>query len=307
MPGGCPRQLKREMLAIAAQMQEANRLAEVSGERVVLPLPGRGIEMIWYAARSRHAPLLLAFHGGGFLFGGNALNESMWRALCDALDVNVASIGYRKSPEHKFRAGLEDAFDALTYLRAHAGEYGFDPSRIWAFGCSAGANLAATLCIYIKQRGAEQIRGQVLFYPVLDFSVDPAEKGDGSLAQPLQYLFDELHFDPQDARLPILSPACAQVQELIGLPETIFFPAAHDSLKTEALRYADLLGEAGVKTTVRVAEAMPHGFFEVGFGQVSDAELEILGPEVEQKVQDGSIPTYCQTVLEVLKGMLFYV
>ncbi len=304
MSGGCSEELRRECLAAAAQMQEANRLAEVSGERIVLPLPDRSIDVVWYAARTARAPLLLAFHGGGFLFGGNALNEAMWRALCDALDVNVASIGYRKSPDYKFRAGLEDAFDALRYFRAHAGAFGFDTDRIWAMGCSAGANLAATLCIYAKQRGEAPIRGQLLFYPVLDFGTDPAAKGDGSLAQPLQYLFDELHFDPEDARDPLLSPLYAAPEAIAGLPEAVFFPAAHDSLKTEALRYAEMLRAAGVKTEVHLAEDMPHGFFEVGFGQVSAAELKILGPEVETKVRDGSIAAYCRETLETLRSLL---
>ena len=80
--------------------------------------------------------------------------------------------------------------------------------------------------------------------------------------------------------------------------------AEHDSLKTEALHYAEMLRNAGVKTTFVQADDMPHGFFETGFGNVSDAELEILGPEVEEKVRNGESGRVSEWVMEQIKGFL---
>ena len=146
-------EMKNHFLAMAGMMREVNRKIEVSGERFAIPAKGREISIVYYAAKSEKAPLILGFHGGGFLFGGNALNDAMWKAVSDRLDVNIASVGYRKSPDHQFRASLEDCLEALRYFRSHAADYGFDPDRIAAMGCSAGANLAATLSIYAKQQG----------------------------------------------------------------------------------------------------------------------------------------------------------
>ncbi|MBR1660139.1 MAG: alpha/beta hydrolase [Oscillospiraceae bacterium] len=294
---------KQHFLAMAEAMQKLNESVPVSGKRYRLPLEGRDAGMVYYSAPSAHAPLILGFHGGGFLFGGCALNDAMWSAVARGLDMNVASIGYRKSPEHRFRAALEDGFDALQYLRAHAEDFGFDPRRVFAMGCSAGGNLAATLALYIREKGAEQIQGQIMIYPVLDLRTDPSEKGDGSLAQPLQYLFNDLHFRPEDAVLPILSPVYAEREELTGLPRAVIVAADHDSLKAEARRYAEMLRGAGVPAELLLAEDMPHGFFEAGFGQISDEEIEILGPEIAQKVKDGSAARTSERLLAEIREL----
>ena len=290
-------EMKNHFLAMAGMMREVNKTVPVSGERFVIPAEGREIPVVYYAAKSEKAPLILGFHGGGFLFGGNALNDDMWKAVSGKLDVNVASIGYRKSPDHQFRASLDDCLDALRYFRSHAAEYGYDPGRIAAMGCSAGANLAATLSIYAKQQGEAPFWKQVLIYPVVDMYTDPAEKEEGTLAQPLQYLFNDLHSSREEAKLPVISPIYAAQEELRGLPDAIICTAELDSLKTETAQYADMLQQAGVGVTLLSAEGMPHGFFEVGFGKVSDAEIEVLGPEIAKCVKDGSAAKVSEYIL----------
>ena len=290
-------EMKSHFLAMAKMMQEVNRKTKVSGERFDIPAEGRKIPVVYYPAKSEKAPLILGFHGGGFLFGGNALNDDMWKAVSCRLDVNVASIGYRKSPDHQFRAALEDCLDALRYFRIHAGEYGFDPERIAAMGCSAGANLAATLSIYAKQQGEEPFWKQIMIYPVVDMYTDPEEKGGGTLAQPLQYLFNDLHSSRDEAKLPVISPIYATQEELRGLPDAVICTAELDSLRTETAQYAAMLQQAGVGVSLLSAEGMPHGFFEVGFGSVSDAEIEVLGPEIAKCVKDGSAAKVSEQIL----------
>ena len=297
-------EMKQQYIAMSVMMSRENRRVPVSGKRMTIPADGREISVVYYPAKSEHAPLILGLHGGGFLFGGNALNDPMWTAVSDRLDVNVASVGYRKSPDYRFWESLEDILEALRFFRTNAESFDFDPARILTMGCSAGGNLATTFCLFANQMGEPPIQGQIMIYPVVDVYTDPAEKGDGSLAQPLQYLFNDLHSTREEAKLPIISPVYADPKELQALPDAFICVADHDSLKTEAHHYAEMLQNAGVRTTFLQADDMPHGFFETGFGIVSDAELEILGPEVEEKVRNGEAGRASEWVLEQIKGFI---
>ena len=93
--------VKAQVLKEAKMMREMNRKIPVSGERIDLPAGDRDVNIVYFRAKRENAPLILGFHGGGFLFGGNAMNDAMWSAVRDALDVNVASVEYRKSPDYQ--------------------------------------------------------------------------------------------------------------------------------------------------------------------------------------------------------------
>lgn len=151
-------QVKQQVIKDARVMREINRAVPTSGERIDLPVQDRQINIVYFRAKREHAPLILGFHGGGFLFGGNAMNDAMWSAVRDALDVNVASVEYRKSPDYRYKEALDDAYDAAVYMKNHAEEFGFDENRISVMGCSAGAGLAATVCLHAKKKGASCFR-----------------------------------------------------------------------------------------------------------------------------------------------------
>ena len=297
-------EMKNKFLAMAEMMGRINRTVPVSGQRFSVPAEGREIPVVWYPAKTKRAPLILGLHGGGFLFGGNALNDAMWSAVSEAWDVNIASIGYRKSPDFRYEAALEDIMEALRYFRSGKASCDFDPERIGAMGCSAGANLSATFCIYAGLQGEKPLWKQIMIYPVVDMYTDPAEKGDGTLAQPLQYLFNDLHCTPEEAKLPVVSPLFAKQSDLQGLPPAIICTAEMDSLKKETETYAGMLSDAGVEVTIMTAEGMPHGFFEVGFGKVSDAEIEVLGPEIAACVKNGTAAEVSRQILKKI-GEIF--
>ena len=297
-------EMKNKFLAMAKMMSEINQKVPVSGRRFSIPAEGREIPVVYYPAKTEKAPLILGFHGGGFLFGGNALNDAMWRAVSETLDVNIASVGYRKSPDFRYREALEDILAVLHWLRSGETQLDFDPARIGAMGCSAGANLSATFCIYARQLGEEPLWKQILIYPVVDMYTDPAEKEAGTLAQPLQYLFNDLHCTPEEAKLPVVSPLFAAVPDLQGLPSAVICTAGLDSLKKETEVYAQMLSDAGVAVSLLNAENMPHGFFEVGFGNVSDAEIEVLGPEIETCVKSGQAALVSRQILGQIASLL---
>lgn len=297
-------QVKRQVIEEAKEMRKLNQVIPVTGKRYDLDVGNRKVNIVYYPSRHNNAPLLLGFHGGGFLFGGNAMNDVMWSAVRDRLGMNVASVEYRKSPDYQYQAALDDAYDAAVYLYHHADEFGFDQERISVMGCSAGACLSATLCIYAKQKGGISFEHQILFYPFLDAATNPDEKGEGSLTGPIMHIFNELHCTPEEARYAVVSPVYAGVEEITGLPHAIFVTADFDALKHEGFKYAEMLKCAGVKTDVTLSRGMPHGFFEVGFGDGKEAELAFLSAEEKEMVQNGAFARASKEALEFVAERL---
>lgn len=292
---------KAGMLEATKGMRLANRYASVSGNRMKINMPDRDIDAVFYPADTDNAPLILGFHGGGYLFGGCALNDAMWSETGKALGAAIASIEYRKSPEYQYMAAIEDAYDALKYFSENASDYNIDKDRISVMGCSAGAGLAVSVCLYAKEQGGPAIDKQILMYPFLDCATDPDSKGEGSLGGPIMYVFNELHCKPEETALPLVSPVFASIDELKGQPDAIFVYADDDNLKTEGQKYAGMLREAGVSVAEMTAERMPHGFYESGFGKITDEELAFLGDDVKRMVLDGTVAKVSRECLEFVK------
>lgn len=291
--------IKQEVLSQIGGMRAANKVVPVSGTRHVLPLEGRDIDMVYYPAEREHAPLLIGFHGGGFLFGGCALDDAMWDAMRNALNVNIASIDYRKTPDYMYPCALEDAYDATVYLRDHADEFGFDKEHISVFGNSAGATLAATVCIYAKEKGEVLYDYQILNYPSVDWATNYAEKGPGSLDGPINAVFNELYIKPEDAKKITASPIFATREELTGLPAAIIRTAEIDSLRAEGEQYAKMLQDAGVPVYLSNAAGMPHGYYEYGFGDAAPADY--LGEELKKLILDGTMHRGAAEALEFIR------
>lgn len=294
-------QVKEAVCKEAMGMRKLNKIVPVTGKRLQIKRPDRQIDVVFYPVKFPKAPLILGFHGGGFLFGGSALNDGMWSETGEVLGAAVASVEYRKSPEYQYMDAIEDAYDAAVYFAEHAEEYGIDPNNISVMGCSAGANLAAAVCLYTKQQGKSIFRKQILMYPFLDAATDPDSKGKGSIEGPIMYVFNELHCKPEEAALPLVSPVFASREELEDLPDAIICYADNDNLKAEGQQYAKMLREAGVDVADKVAEGMPHGFYESGFGNISEGEMDFLGDDVKEMIRNGEIARVSQECLNFMK------
>ncbi len=294
-------QVKEAVCKEAAEMNRLNKIVPVTGKRMQISMPDRQIDVVFYPAEKENAPLILGFHGGGFLFGGCAMNDAMWSETGAQLGAAVASIGYRKSPDYQWRAAIDDAYDAAVYFQEHAEEYGIDKNDISVMGCSAGANLAASVCLYAKQQGKKIFRSQILMYPALDNATDPDSKGEGSIQGPVMYVFNELHCKPDEAAWPIVSPVFAKREELEDLPRAIICYADYDCLKTEGQKYTKMLRNAGVTVDDILVNGMPHGFYESGFGKISEGEMEFLGDDVKEMIRTGKVAQASQECLAFIK------
>ena len=113
-------------------------------------------------------PIVVYFHGGGFVAGGLPVVDEPARALANDVGAIVVAAGYRLAPEHKFPAATDDTFAALRWVADHAGDFGGDPARIAVMGDSAGGSLAAVAAQRARDGGGPRLVAQVLVYPVVD-------------------------------------------------------------------------------------------------------------------------------------------
>lgn len=258
MDRGLIEAVKQEMIENAKIQNKINRQVEVSGERHVLPLKDRDIEIVFYSVERSGAPLIVCMHGGGFLFGGCALNDNMFTTMGKLLDVNIVSVGYRKTPDYMFPCALYDVYDTVEYLYDNY-KFGFDRENISIFGSSAGANLAVAACILGKQKGKSYFKNQILIYPYLNADIDK-EKAD-----PASIVFNELYSTPDEAKTILVSPLYAKHEDIEGLPPAVIITAENDILRADGEKYQEMLHGAGIDSVTYMAKSMEHVFFEKCF------------------------------------------
>lgn len=225
------------------------------------PIPVRIITPV--AAGPGPLPVVLYFHGGGFVFGDSELIDPIIRTLANKSGCLVVSVDYRLSPESRYPAATEDAYAALKWVVDNAAEIGADPTKVAVSGDSAGGNLSTVACLMAKDRGGPPVAFQVLIYPVTDHAMDrPSHKenAEGPILtkRDMHYFWD--HYMPSgDRSEPYASPLRAT--DLSGLPPALVVTAEFDPLRDEGEEYGQRLTEAGVPTEVRRYDGMFHGFF----------------------------------------------
>lgn len=220
-----------------------------------------------------NAPVIVYFHGGGWVIADLNVYESSCRALCNAAEAIVVSVAYRQAPEAKFPAAHNDAYDATQWVLQNAAQIGGDPSRVAIVGESAGGNMAAAACLRAKEEGGLMPVAQVLVYPVADTSMSQASYAENQDTVPLKtammpwfmkyYLENEADKNHKYFNL-------VNVQDLSGLPPAIVITAEFDPLRDEGEQYAQNLANAGVSVKFQRFEGVVHEFFGLG-GAVSKA------------------------------------
>ena len=202
-------------------------------------------------------PLLVYFHGGGWVVGSVALSDNFCRALANASGCAVLSVEYRLAPEHRYPAAADDAYAATRWAAEHAAELGIDASRLAVGGSSAGGNLAAVVALMARERGGPKIAVQLLHVPVTDHDFSRASYASNGAAG-MEWFWG--HYAPDAAQRdePYASPLRAK--DLRGLPPALFVVAECDPLRDEGAAYAERLRQAGVPVTYREYEGMVHAF-----------------------------------------------
>ena len=218
-------------------------------------------------------PILLFFHGGGWVFGNLKTYESFCTQIVNLSSSAVVSVDYNLAPEHKFPEPVEDCYSALIWILKNGSKYGLDPSRLIICGDSAGANISAAITLMARDRGNSSIGYQVLIYPVVDLSSFDYESfklfGTGNIlnTEDMPWAI-ERYLNSEDERFnPYVSPTLAK--DFSNLPPAYVITAGYDILRDEGHAYALKLIKAGVPVTIRCYKEFMHGFFTMD--AVSDA------------------------------------
>ncbi|MFF4238094.1 alpha/beta hydrolase [Actinomadura geliboluensis] len=212
------------------------------------------------------APVLVYFHGGGFVTGGLDNEHERCLAFAGEDGIAVVSVDYRLAPEHPFPAGFDDCYAATVWAHAHAAEFGGDPRRVAVGGGSAGGALAAAVALRARDEAGPPLVFQMLLYPVLDDRMEtPSMRA--FTEPPLFNRADVGHMwrhylggrAAGGADVPVYA-APARAADLAGLPRAYVLVAEYDPLRDEGLGYAHRLIVAGVPTELHHVPGACHGF-----------------------------------------------
>ena len=222
------------------------------GEMVDGVLPGAdGNELnyrLYRPAGDGPHPVVVYFHGGGWVLGTHDSDDPFCRDLCVRSGAVIVSVDYRHGPEARFPAAVDDAFAALNWVADHTIELGGIPGQLAVAGWSAGANLAAVVSQMARDAGGPALTGQLLLTPVTDGGLDTpsyTENGDGYvLTAALMHWFFDHYVDPADRTDPRVAPLRAS--SLADLPPACVITCEFDPLRDEGNAYAAALAAAGV-------------------------------------------------------------
>jgi acetyl esterase len=232
-----------------------------------IPVAGGMVPLRIYTPSAAAAtyPVILGFHGGGFVAGNLDTYDATARFLCHHTNAIVIAVDYRLAPEQRFPAQVDDAYAAVMWAAQHAREFKGDPTRLAVSGDSAGGNLATVVCLLAKARGGPRIAFQALFYPLTDFTLTMTPSrvqfggGEYFLSNRDMEWFRQLYLtNPAHAKDPRVSPLLAT--DLGGLPPTLIVAAGCDVLRDEGKAYADRLSAAGVPVDYQCYEGTIHAF-----------------------------------------------
>ena len=251
------RNLARARQGVPERRPEVHSVEDFSFAGLAGIIPAR----LYRPSAGSNLPLIVYFHGGGFVTGDLDSHDSILRHLVNASGAMVLSVDYRLAPEHPFPAAVEDADMALQFAISNAAAFSADPNAIFAAGDSAGATLALA-----GSAVTEKLAGLLLFYPVTDLTrigdtESYARFGDGSagLSQgDMQWLAG--HYAPEgiDRREWRCSPLYAGPD--IHFPPVFIVTAEYDVLRSEGEAFAQLLQDRGVSTEHHAVPGVNHGF-----------------------------------------------
>lgn len=221
---------------------------------------------IYQATEKKNVPLIVFFHGGGFVTRSIETHDKACRRIAQSNEAVVISVGYRLAPEFKFPIPVYDCYDATVWARQEAGRLGADPEKLVVMGDSAGGNLATVVSILARDGDGPSIRAQVLIYPTADgrlqhATIDQFAKGYLLTKPMMKWFLAHYQRTPEDAVDPLMSPILTA--DLSDLPSAYISTAEYDPLKGEGTDYAASLKEAGNEVFIKDYKGVVHGFLNL--------------------------------------------
>lgn len=244
---------------------DAPASAQISSR--VISIPGGPLGAIpaevYFPVGEGPFPLILYFHGGGFVLADSKTYEASIIALAQGTQAIVVAVDYHLAPEHPFPTQPNEAFAAYQWLRQHAGELNGDSNRIAVAGESAGGNLAAVVCLMARDKDVPMPIHQLLIYPLVNNDMQNASYQENAQAKPLnaammQWFF-QCYCQPIEASSPYAFPE--KTNSLKELPPATVITAQIDPLHEEGKEFAERLQRDGVPVAYRHFDGVTHEFF----------------------------------------------
>lgn len=239
-----------------AQVKDWTVDSDLRTLRIRTVRPGPGID---------RRPVIMYFHGGGWVVGDSATHDRLVRELAVGADATVVFVDYDRAPEQRYPVAVEQAYAATRYVSQHADQFGADATRLAVAGDSAGGNMATVVALLAKQRSGPALAGQLLFYPVTsaDFETGSYKQfadGPWLTKRAIQWFWDQYLPDHTKRNEPTASPLRASSEQLARLPRALIITAENDVVRDEGEAYGRKLIEAGVEVVTTRYNATIHDF-----------------------------------------------
>lgn len=256
-----------------AEPPEVQSISEVD-----IPGPAGAIAVRVYASHPGvPSPTLIYFHGGGFTLNSIDTHDRLLRLLAIHGRANVCAVGYSLAPEKRFPHQLEEALAVVHWLSEQGWTVGVDPEQIVLGGDSAGANLALSAALALRDRGSSPVGRLLLFYGAFAAEFDTGshrsygDGGYGLTTARMRWFWNSYLAEATDRQNPLAAPLNACLR---GLPPVLIIAASCDCLLDDSLRLGELLHDAGVPHVLSVYQGFPHAFMQ--FTRVFPAAMDAV-------------------------------
>lgn len=280
--GGDPDEARATMES-GAPLLAGPRIGPMATRALGIPADGRTIPARLYtpAGLAAGSPLLIYYHGGGWVLGSLESHDNLCRYFAQQAEVRVLSVDYRRAPEHPFPAAVDDALVAFDYVAGNAEDLGADPAAIAVGGDSAGGNLAAVVAHAASQNGTARPVFALLLYPATDSTARRPSRekfGNGFLLtdESMTWFMDHYVPDVEQRTDPRVSVLLAE--DLRGFPATYLATAGFDPVRDEGEAFAEKLAEAGVRVAAHRHPDLIHGY----------ASMLVAGPRCREAVAEAA-------------------
>jgi acetyl esterase len=246
-------------------------------ERMIQGAEGMIPARIYWPSETKNLPVIVYYHGGGFVIATNDTYDASARALAKQSDAIVVAVEYRKAPENKFPAAHEDAFAAYKWVLQNAASINGDSKRIAVAGESAGGNLALNTAMRARDEKIQIPIHELLIYPVAGTDMNTESYKTNKDAKPLNKAgmewfmknYSRTPADAQDKRLNLLSA------DFKGLAPATIITAEIDPLMTEGQKLSERMKSQGVQVDYKNYNGVTHEFF--GMAPVVDEAVSAQG------------------------------
>jgi acetyl esterase len=260
-----PVEARKQMAELAPPVDPLLMVDSVEDRTIKGPVGDIPVRL-YYPAGNPPYPVLVYFHGGGWVIGNLDSHHAICHAISKTGGCLVVAVDYRLAPEHPYPAAVEDAYAATSWVAENADAIRADAGRIAVGGDSAGGTQAAVVALMARDRNGPHIALQVLIYPIIDYNFETPSylnnAGGYGLTRDLMMWFWNHYLENDEvAGHPYVSPLRAE--DLSKLPNALVLTAQYDPLCDEGRAFALRLQEAGVNVKTTHYDGMIHGFFRM--------------------------------------------